>query len=207
MMEKNLLVPSLPEPKHDSSLRRGTLNTLLQVPQKGVQTSASFEDLVEIDGHRRSDSSDSVSSGGEGEPTELEGAVDLPQRRKLHKESLQTHGMKSQAMKYVQRSSIQATSSDPSLASLATAGVAIRVRKPSSNVRLMEAWSSGDVSSAKQLQEHNKADIAQPPTAASQPQARKRKRPILLDMHRDAKFDDLPGAPDKRQVDQSTGER
>ena len=159
-----------------------------------------------------SGSSDSLSSNEEGEPTRAGEPRVLSRRRKIHKESLQAQEMKkNHALRNVlQHPSLRPTSSDPSMSSSSRAGVTIRVRKPSNDVRGADTLSLDGVSLARQSWEYDEGDTdgaVHPPVVNSQVQMRKRKLPILLDMHKDVKFDESPTELDKeRLVDQSTGE-
>ena len=212
MLEEKLF-PPLGKKMLDSSLRHSTTKGLLQVPRKGVQNSPSFEDLVEVNRHH-SDSSDSSSSGGEEESAVAEAvARDQQRKRKVHKASLPAQaGTKNYALRNVMNASIRPVSSDPNMASSSRPSVTIRVRRPSNDVRETETQPFDGESFDKQTQQYNQADVdgtdANHPVANSQSQVRKRKRPILLNMHEDVKFDDSspPKELDQCLVDQSTGE-
>ena len=207
MLEEKLF-PPLGKKMLDSSLRHSTTKGLLQVPCKGVQNSPSFEDLMEVNRHH-SDSSDSLSSGGEEESIVAEAmAQDQRRKGKVHKASLPAQmRTKNYASKNVMNAAIRPVSSDPNMAS----NVTILVRRPSNDVRETETQPFDGENFDKQAQPYNQADVdgtdAIHMVANSQPQVRKRKRPILLNMHKDAKFDESPPKElDQCLVDQSTGE-
>lgn len=193
---------------HDSSSTQ-SVQSLLQVPQKGMKMSPSYEDVRES--NHLSDSSESVNSSVDGDATKGEGSQELLWKGEVHKEPLQAQDFMDIAMKNENHTSLRATSSDPSTTSLSRTSVTIKVRKPSKDMRVTQSLDDMCLADTEQLQASDQAegnDAMLPYDAGNQKPLRMRKRPILMELHKDSVIDESPTEVNKQlcRVDQSTGE-